>query len=295
MGYGNEISFQTLPVAVPTLITTDVSGITQTTVTTGGTISNDGGVTITERGIVFGTSTNPTTSNTKITSGSGTVSFSINITSLTPNTTYYIRSYAINGVGTGYGNQQSFRTINSQTITDIDGNNYNTVQLGFQVWMNENLKTTRYSDGASAAWKYYNNDESNNTIYGKLYDGWTALDPRGICPTGWHVPSDSEWTTLTTYLGGGNVAGGKMKSMGLAYWSSPNTAATNESGFSALPGGFHNHIVAFNYFGTQAYFWSSSGLVANSAWFRVLDYNTGNIYRNGDNNGYGLSIRCLKD
>jgi len=295
MGYGNEISFQTLPIAVPTLITTDVSGITQTTVTTGGTISNDGGVTITERGIVFGTSTNPTTSNTKITSGSGSFSFSINITSLTPNTTYYIRSYAINGVGTGYGNQQSFRTVNSQTITDIDGNNYNTVQIGSQIWMSENLKTTRYSGGASAAWTYYNNVESNNTIYGKLYDGWTALDARGICPTGWHVPSDSEWTTLTTYLGGGNDAGGKMKSMGLAYWSSPNTAATNESGFSALPGGFHNHIVAFNYFGTQAYFWSSSGLAANTAWFRVLDYNTGNIYRNGDNNGYGLSIRCLKD
>jgi hypothetical protein len=109
-GYGNEVSFQTLPVAVPTLITTDASGITQTTVTSGGTISNDGGATITERGIVYGTSTNPTTSNTKVTSGSGTGSFSINITGLTPNTTYYIRSYAINSAGTGYGNNITFQT-----------------------------------------------------------------------------------------------------------------------------------------------------------------------------------------
>jgi len=109
-GYGNEVSFQTLPVAVPTLITTDASGITQTTVTSGGTISNDGGATITERGIVYGTSTNPTTSNTKVTSGSGTGSFSVNVTALTPNTTYYIRSYAINSAGTGYGNNITFQT-----------------------------------------------------------------------------------------------------------------------------------------------------------------------------------------
>ena len=109
-GYGNEISFQTLPVAVPTLITTDASGITQTTVTSGGTISNDGGANVTERGIVYGTSTNPITSNTKVSSGSGTGSFSINITALTPNTTYYIRSYAINSAGTGYGNNITFQT-----------------------------------------------------------------------------------------------------------------------------------------------------------------------------------------
>jgi hypothetical protein len=109
-GYGNEISFQTLPVAVPTLVTTDASGITQTTVTSGGTISNDGGANVTERGIVYGTSTNPTTSNTKVTSGSGTGSFSVNVTALTPNTTYYIRSYAINSAGTGYGNNITFQT-----------------------------------------------------------------------------------------------------------------------------------------------------------------------------------------
>ena len=109
-GYGNEISFQTLPVAVPTLVTTDASGITQTTVTSGGTISNDGGANVTERGIVYGTSINPTTSNTKVTSGSGTGSFSVNVTALTPNTTYYIRSYAINSAGTGYGNNITFQT-----------------------------------------------------------------------------------------------------------------------------------------------------------------------------------------
>ena len=292
----SSASVRCLKTNIPIITTTSPSSISSITATSGGNISSDGGESVTERGVVWSTSPNPIFSlSTKTTNGTGTGSFVSNLGGLSPNTTYYVRAYANNSVGTGYGNQQSFRTVNSQTITDIDGNNYNTVQIGSQIWMSENLKTTRYSGGASAAWKYYNNDESNNTIYGKLYDGWTALDPRGICPTGWHVPSDSEWTTLTTYLGGGNIAGGKMKSMGLAYWSSPNTAATNESGFSALPGGFHNHIVAFNYFGTQAYFWSSSGLAANTAWFRVLDYNTGNIYRNGDNNGYGLSIRCIKD
>jgi hypothetical protein len=109
-GYGNEISFQTLPVAVPTVITTDASGITQTTVTSGGTIGNDGGAIVTERGIVYGISSNPTATHTKVSSGSGTGSFNVNVTALTPNTTYYIRSYAINSAGTGYGNNITFQT-----------------------------------------------------------------------------------------------------------------------------------------------------------------------------------------
>jgi uncharacterized protein (TIGR02145 family) len=298
-GVGNKrlgFSIRCLKTNIPTITTSSISSILSTTSTSGGNISSDGGESVTERGVVWSTSPNPSISLlTKTSNGTGTGTFVSNLGGLSPNTTYYVRAYATNNIGTGYGNQQIFTTVNSQVISDIDGNYYNTVQIGTQVWMSENLKTTRYRGGESASWRYYNNDATNNNLFGKLYDGWTALDIKGICPTGWHVPSDSEWTILTNYLGGSNVAGGKMKSVGTAYWNSPNTGATDESGFAALPGGFHNHIVAFNYINSQAYFWSSSGLAANTAWFRVLDFNTGIISRYGDNNGFGLSIRCIKN
>jgi uncharacterized protein (TIGR02145 family) len=146
------------------------------------------------------------------------------------------------------------------TVTDIDGNIYNTVQIGNQVWMSENLKTTRYRNGgqipnvtdntawgnlSTGAWSYYNNDVSNDPIYGKLYNWYTTLGDT-LCPTGWGVPTDAEWTTLTTYLGGSDVAGSKMKTIGNGYWNDPNTGAINSSGFSVLPGGYRSNVGSFN-------------------------------------------------
>ena len=141
-------------------------------------------------------------------------------------------------------------------ITDVEGNSYKTVTIGTQTWMAENIKVSKYSDGTtipnitdntqwqndtSGAWSYYNNDAANNTKYGKLYN-WYAVSKtsngnKNVCPTGWHVPTDAEWTVLIDYLGGETVAGSKMKEVGTTSWNIPNTDATNTSLFSALPGG----------------------------------------------------------
>ncbi len=198
------------------------------------------------------------------------------------------------------------------TVTDIDGNTYNTVQIGNQVWMSENLKTTRYRNGGlipnvttdntawgnltTGAWSYYNNDVSNNAIYGKLYNWYTTLGDT-LCPTGWGVPTDAEWTTLTTYLGGEQVAGGKMKTIGNAYpyWIDPNTGAINSSGFSALPGGYRNSDGSFNFVRNYAFFWSATEHDASYAWLRSLGSGNGSVDRNYNFKSVGASVRCLRD
>jgi uncharacterized protein (TIGR02145 family) len=197
----------------------------------------------------------------------------------------------------------------STSVTDIDGNNYGTVQIGNQVWMSENLKTSRYRNGGlipnvtdgtawsnstTGAWSYYNNYVSNNAIYGKSYNWYTTLGDT-LCPTGWGVPTDAEWTTLTTYLGGESVAGGKMKTIGTAYWESPNTGAINLSGFSALPGGVRNSDGSFNYFRNYAFFWSATENSSVSAWYRYLGFNNGDVSRAYYSKSVGASVRCLRD
>jgi uncharacterized protein (TIGR02145 family) len=199
----------------------------------------------------------------------------------------------------------------STTVTDIDGNTYNTVQIGNQVWMSENLKTSRYRNGGlipnvtegtvwsnstTGAWSYYNNDVSNNAIYGKLYNWYTTLGDT-LCPTGWGVPTDAEWTTLTTYLGGEDVAGGKMKTIGTAYWESPNTGAINSSGFSALPGGFRDNDGSFFTIRSNAFFWSATENVSyyNIAKGRYLDFRNSFVTRYNYDKSLGASVRCLRD
>jgi len=307
-GYGNEISFQTLPVAVPTLTTNNVIA-QSTTASSGGNITDNGGSTVTTRGVVWNTSGSPTLLDSKTIDGSGIGSFVSNLEGLIPNTTYYVRAYATNSEGTKYGNQQTFTT--TQTVTDIDGNVYNTVQLGSQFWMSENLKTTKYRNGAyipnvvgnadwqaltTGAWSYYDHDAANDPIYGKLYNWYTTLGDT-LCPTGWGVPTDAEWTVLTEYLGGENIAGGKMKSIGTAYWNSPNTGATNESGFSVLPGGYRNFDGSFFIIrDIFAFFWSATEVDNNSAWTRNLNSSSGNVTRDGSRGkSVGASVRCLRD
>ena len=192
---------------------------------------------------------------------------------------------------------------------DIDGNVYKTVQIGTQLWMKENLKTTRYRDGSAiptnfidsqwgnttrGAYAIYDNEPENDKIYGKLYNWYAVADPRGLCPAGWHVPSDAEWTTLENFLGGTNVAGGKMKAVS-SLWQSSNTGATNESGFSGLPGGYRGFNGNFSYIGNYGYWWSSSEYSAANAWFRILYYSLGNSGRNNYLKQDGFSVRCLRD
>jgi uncharacterized protein (TIGR02145 family) len=195
------------------------------------------------------------------------------------------------------------------SVRDIDGNAYATIQIGKQVWMAENLRTTRYRDGStipnvtgntaweqlnSGAWCNYDNSPVNDTTYGKLYNWYAAANPL-ICPQGWHVPTDAEWTVLTCYLGGLQVAGGKMKSTGTQYWDAPNTGATNESGFSGLPGGFRHRGGSFYHLGDHGGWWSATES-ADYAWGRGLNAEDAAVTRHSLNEKIrGLCLRCVRD
>jgi uncharacterized protein (TIGR02145 family) len=197
----------------------------------------------------------------------------------------------------------------SPTVTDIDGNVYPVVQIGSQCWMATNLKTSRYRDGSnisnvtdntawtqlsSGAWCNYDNSPANDATYGKLYNWYAAANPN-ICPQGWHVPTDVEWTVLTNYLGGEPVAGGKMKAVS-PLWEAPNTGATNESGFSGLPGGYRDYPNGpFDYLGTNGFWWSGSESDADYAWYRNLDTDIATVLRNYNSKIYGFCLRCLRD
>jgi uncharacterized protein (TIGR02145 family) len=200
------------------------------------------------------------------------------------------------------------------TVSDIDGNVYNTVQIGTQCWTRSNLKVSKYRNGdnisnltdntawsqtSTGAWCNYDNSSANDALYGKLYNWYAVNDSRGLCPTGWHVPSDAEWTTLTTFLGGESVAGGKMKSTSIqptpGGWNAPNTGATNSSGFTFLPGGDRNSGGEFGYLGSDGGLWSSSGAGSGDAWGLYLYCDIAGAYRGDNDYRDGCSVRCVRD
>ena len=202
-------------------------------------------------------------------------------------------------------------------LVDIDGNNYSLVKIGNQIWMKENLKVSRYRNGDlipvvtdNSSWSalgtggrsWYSNDSTTyENPYGNLYNWYAVNDSRKLCPLGWHVPIDAEWTTLTDFLGGMSVAGGKMKSTGTTYWTSESAGIDNSSGFSALPGGYRNNVGSFIYINTDAFFWSATPDTYGRAWFRNLSHNFGSVYNYdylgnyGLNQSFGASVRCLRD
>lgn len=201
-------------------------------------------------------------------------------------------------------------TPTSETVTDIDGNEYNTVVIGTQEWMAENLRTTKYCNGdpipnvtdetqwvdlTIGAWARYDNDNQNENLYGKLYNWFAVDDEKNICPCGWHVPSNTEWTVLTNYLGGENVAGGKIKSTGTQYWWTPNGDATNVSGFTGLPGGLRHYTGLFYEVGAQGFWWSSTEDRTDDAWYRYLDRLDGSVYVGITDKVFGMSVRCIRD
>ena len=181
--------------------------------------------------------------------------------------------------------------MKTKTVTDIDGNTYNTVTIGTQVWMKENLKVTHYRNGDAIE----NIDSPDVGRYGRLYDARAVNDKRGLAPEGWHVPSDAEWTTLTDYLGGKYVAGGKLKEKGITHWTNPNTGATNRSGFTALPGGYRGNDGSFNYISYYGHWWAATACGATSAWLRGLGYSNTTVDRYGYYKTVGFSVRCVKD
>ncbi|MCX6257376.1 MAG: fibrobacter succinogenes major paralogous domain-containing protein [Bacteroidia bacterium] len=197
---------------------------------------------------------------------------------------------------------------NNDTVSDIDGNVYHTVTIDTQVWMAENLKTTQYSDGiaiplltentalsnkSTPGYCWSDNDSTNKNTYGALYN-WYTIKTDKLCPKGWHVPSDADWTILTDYLGGLRLAGGKLKSK--TDWSSPNDIeATNSSCFSALPGGHSESDGSFQEVGRHGYWWSSSEYDINNAWMRRMNNNSSGVFCNNYPKEDGLSVRCIKD
>jgi uncharacterized protein (TIGR02145 family) len=292
------------PDTLPSLTTKQVSTIGLNSAACGGSLLDNGGTHITERGVCWSTSPSPTIADSRTTDGNGTGSFTSNVTGLSAGTIYYIRAFAINSTGTGYGQQVIFQTLNPPAndlpVTDIDGNIYTTVIISNQTWMAENLKTTRYSDGTPVTgYSYFNNNPAYATIYGALYTWPAAMkgspastrEPsgvQGVCPTGWHMPSEAEWEIMETFLGGELVAGGKMKEAGLAHWASPNAGATNESGFTGLPG---------DPAGIRGEWWSTDEVPENnqSAYSRHLfnSQTSLNIYKLLKTGS--LSVRCIKN
>ncbi|MBI1191902.1 MAG: hypothetical protein GC205_01825 [Bacteroidetes bacterium] len=209
---------------------------------------------------------------------------------------------------TPYSGTTSF-SVGSTSVTDIDGNVYDIVQIGTQTWMAENLKTTRFSNGdllpaalTAAEWAattlpanaVYNEDVALEALYGKLYNWYAAADPRGLCPTGWHVPTDAEWTVLTDFLGGTAVSGGAMK-LDSPLWYPPNFGATNSSGFTGLPGGFRNSSGAYFNINGSGYFWSSTEFSAANGRYRRLDFSGTGTTPDNLNKKSGFSVRCLQD
>ena len=221
-----------------------------------------------------------------------------------------------NGTSGNYSNIITDIPVTSKTITfnfvpctDFDNNNYATVKIGSQIWMAENLKTTHYKNGTpipnvidSVAWgdlttgAYcdYDNTPANSATYGRLYN-WYAVNTGNLCPAGWHEPWDAEWTILTTYLGGTSIAGGKLKATTL--WNNPNTGATNETGFTALPGGYRNYNGSYNNVVYSGLWWSSSEVGGSPpyAWFWFVSHNYGGVDTNCSYKNIGFSVRCLRD
>jgi uncharacterized protein (TIGR02145 family) len=192
---------------------------------------------------------------------------------------------------------------------DIDGNAYPTIIIGDQIWMAENLRVTKYRNGntipivtTNAAWTtltsgalcWYDNWQSTNAKYGPVYNWHAVNDPRGLCPEGWRAPTDDEWTAFTNMLGGSSVAGGKLKAVS-TLWNSPNTDATNSTGFSGLPGGLRRTTGAFNYIGTVGFWWSATENSSTRAWSQEINFSVGNVFRNDKDKISGLSVRCLRD
>jgi len=313
-GYGEEVILITNSISpvIASISTATPGSITATSAVSGGFISDNGGAQITVGGVCWSTSPGPVVTDNHTSEPYPQVDFISSMTGLTENTTYYVRAYATNAAGTAYGEEVSFTTpLAPITITDIDGNVYVTVIIGTQTWMAENLQTTRLNDGTAIpqvtdgqAWgflntpgySWYENNEATyqSNGYGALYN-WFAASSVNLCPTGWHVPDTTEMNTLNTFLGSSFVAGGKLKETGTSHWMDPNTGATNEFGFTALPGGQRNYMGSFFNVSYNAGFWTRTEDLSTNAYFTTLNYSSAESVRNVDYEQSGYSIRCVKD
>jgi len=313
---------------LPLIKTLLVSNIGSTTANSGGTISWNIESDITGRGICWGSEINPTIEDNITTDGKGSGIFKSVLSKLLPNTTYYTRSYVIKNGRVIYGNPVSFKT--EDVITDIDGNVYNIVRIGHQLWMAENLKTTRFVNGDAIAttvpatlnimydpdpvfqWAY-DGLEKNAAKYGRLYTWYAVTDPRGLCPLGWHIPSDDEWTELENYLisNGYNFDGtttGNKVALSLASptdWNYSQDMGTlgninypdfrNKACFSALPSGYRNQDGRFMDKGSSCCWWSGTEDFTYNAYYRYLLSARNDLIRSSYFEFCAVSVRCIKD
>ena len=360
--YGSETSFTTGDISPAVLTTSEVGSVKETTAVSGGNITSEGSSEVAARGVVWSTSENPTLEDNEgfTDDGTGTGEFTSNLTGLKAGTIYYVRAYATNDAGSAYGNQQSFETEvpdyyqPGSGVSDIDGNNYPTVIIGNQEWMAQNIRATSYRDGSSIITGLSNSEWQNTTdgtysvypdgdieglnsdaevlnAYGALYNWYAVDDSRGLCPTGWRVPSHDDWTKLEQYIcnelgntscetkfpydnttwgwtgtsegkvlkscrqvnahGGGNCATSEHPR-----WSSHDTQySTDEFGFSAIPGGYRNSNGSFSIIGSRGYWWSSDEHSSSTAWFRIMSSASGLVSRNYDDRANGFSVRCVRE
>ena len=312
--YGNQVTFTSSTVSLPVVTTAAVTSVSLTAAVSGGNVTSSGGGSVTARGVCWSTSSNPTISDSHSSDGTGTGSFTSNISGLNSGTTYYVRAFATNSAGTAYGAQVEFST----SIADIEGNIYRIVRIGTQMWMAENLRTAKYNDNTdipyvtdNTAWSilttpaycWYGNNIGYKPTYGALYN-WITVTTDRLCPTGWHVPSDSEFNTMELYLGipsaqidnwgwRGTNEGSEMKST--SGWAAGENG-TNTSGFTALPGGYRYAADGgFYSLGTLAYWWTATLNGSDVAWYRRLDGPNSDIYKGATSIRGGKFIRCVKN
>jgi len=324
VSYGNELTFTTseLPKLPPTLSTLNASFITSNQAKSGGNITNDGGSPIIIRGIAYGIEINPTLKNNSTKDGKGVGPFTSILKDLKPSTKYYVRAYATNAIGISYGNEIRFVTDEPapepcEGITafkDIQGNSYKTIQIGLQCWMQSNLKVSQYQNGDkiasnlrsfqwevvdTGAYSIYNGITENDVLYGKLYNHYAVMDPRGLCPVGWHIPSDLEWKDLESFLGGTGIAGGAIRKEEMlplsGGWKVPNLGATNSSEFSGKPGGLRDGFGGYFYINEGGYWWTSTLNSKGIGISRGTQYLGNNIFSADSDRSFGFSVRCLKD
>lgn len=242
------------------------------------------------------------------------------LTGLETETEYYFRLKAVNSEGTVYSDDTLFTTLGSSdnyisfntvstygSLTDIEGNIYKTIQIGSQTWMAENLRTLKLNDGTdihyienASDWNDLNTPaycliNTDTSIYGALYN-WYTVSSEKLCPEGWSVPGDQDWSVLTDYLGGQTEAAKSLKEAGTRHWLTTNNDTNNDSGFTALPGGYRNHNGSFGDLSKSGYFWTSTiDAGSGTAFFRSMYYGYNNVDRSSSNQKSGFSVRCIKD